>query len=74
MVVSFQDIGHAGPPNSREQMEAQLRQAEKLGAAGKLVGGIAHDFNNRLAIIMGYGDLLCSGLTSDDPCTTTPPW
>lgn len=68
IVVSFQDIGaHRAAEAARDQLEAQLRQAEKLGTVGKLVGGIAHDFNNRLAIIMGYGDLLCSSLATDDP-------
>ena len=68
IVVSFEDIGPLRAARSaRDQLEEQLRQAEKLGTVGKLVGGIAHDFNNRLAIIMGYGDLLCTGLGSDDP-------
>jgi len=68
IVVSFLDIGaRRAAEAARDQMEAQLRQAEKLGTVGKLVGGIAHDFNNRLAIIMGYGDLLCTGLATDDP-------
>ena len=68
IVVSFQDIGpRRAAEAAREQLEEQLRQAEKLGTVGKLVGGIAHDFNNRLAIIMGYGDLLCTGLATDDP-------
>src|ERR1700709_2672221 len=68
IVVSLQHIGpRRAAEAAREQVEAPLRQAEKLGTVGKLVGGIAHDFNNRLAIIMGYGDLLSAGLASDDP-------
>ena len=47
-------------------LEAQNRQAEKLGAVGQLAGGVAHDFNNKLQIILGSVEMILQALPPDD--------
>ena len=52
LVGIFQDL------RERKQIEARLRQADRLAAAGQLAAGLAHEIRNPLAAISGSIQLM----------------
>jgi PAS domain S-box-containing protein len=51
----------------RQQLEARLREAQKLEAMGTMVGGIAHDFNNVLGAVLANAMLAREALPAGHP-------
>ena len=68
IIITFIDVTEMRKAEQeRQNLEAQLRQATKMEAIGRLAGGVAHDFNNILTGILGYAEMLERSLPEGHP-------
>lgn len=59
VIVMFEDVTES------RRLEAQLRNAQKMDAIGRLAGGVAHEFRNALCVILLQLDLAKGGVAAE---------
>jgi PAS domain S-box-containing protein len=70
-VLEYQSLGRditerKKSQHERKQLEAHLREAQRMEAIANLAGGIAHQFNNALAVVYGNMGLLQLNYPEDE--------
>jgi two-component system cell cycle sensor histidine kinase/response regulator CckA len=68
-LIEFQSLGQditdrRRAEEEKEKVQAQLEQAQRMEAVGRLTAGFAHDCNNNLTVIIGFSDFLLNRISS----------
>ncbi len=56
--------------SEREELQASLREAQKMESIGFLAGGVAHDFNNIMTAVGGYATMAMDAIGPGHPATS----
>jgi two-component system cell cycle sensor histidine kinase/response regulator CckA len=59
--------GYVFDDTPRKELQAEIRQTQKMEALGRLAGGVAHDFNNILMVINGLSETALEIIERDHP-------
>ena len=70
-LVFVRDISERQHTEAEKQnLQAQLAQAQKMDSVGRLAGGVAHDFNNMLGVILGHAEMALEDIPPQHPLFT----
>ena len=58
---------HQLAEQERQQLQVQLKRAERMETIGKLAAGVAHDLNNILSGVVSYPEIMLLELPANDP-------
>lgn len=67
LALAVESNEHKKVEEDLRNSKAQLDDARRIEAVGRLAGGVAHDFNNVITVVSSYAFLLARKLDKNDP-------
>ncbi|MGA2011310.1 MAG: PAS domain S-box protein [Solirubrobacteraceae bacterium] len=61
MVAMIDDV------TEQARLDEEVARARRVDMIGRLAGGVAHELNNKLAVILGFNDLIAQRLDAEHP-------